>query len=53
MPNLRALYLFYLPITEAGLKNVAQLKELLMLNLSSTEFDLTQAKHLSGTHEPS
>ncbi len=48
MTKLRALYLFYLPVTDAQLKHVAGLKNLQVLDLSSTRVTNVGLKELVG-----
>ena len=51
LTNLRALYLFYLPVTDADLKHVAALKELQVLDLSSTRVTDAGIQYLAGLKE--
>jgi internalin A len=48
MTNLRGLYLFYLPVTDAQLKHLAGLKNLQVLDLSHTQVTDTGMKELAG-----
>jgi hypothetical protein len=48
LTNLRALYLFYLPVTDADLKHVAALKNLQVLDLSSTRVTDAGIRELAG-----
>jgi hypothetical protein len=48
LTNLSALYLFYLPVTDADLKHLATLKNLQVLDLSSTEVTDAGIKELAG-----
>ncbi len=48
LTNLRALYLFYLPVTDADLKHVAGLKNLQVLDLASTQVTDAGLKELAG-----
>jgi Leucine-rich repeat (LRR) protein len=48
LTNLRALYLFYLPVTDAELKLVAGLKNLQVLDLSNTAVTDLGLKKLAG-----
>jgi hypothetical protein len=48
MTNLRGLYLFYLPVTNAQLKHLAGLKDLQVLDLSHTQVTDTGMKELVG-----
>jgi hypothetical protein len=47
LTNLRALYLFYIPVTDADLKHVAGLKNLQVLDLSSTRVTDAGIKELA------
>jgi hypothetical protein len=48
LTNLRGLYLFYLPVTDAQLKHVAGLKNLQVLDLSHTQVTDAGLKQLAG-----
>jgi hypothetical protein len=48
MTQLRGLYLFYLPVTDAQLKHVAGLKDLQVLDLSNTRVTDAGLKELAG-----
>ena len=48
LTNLRALYLFYSPVTDAGLKHLAGLTKLESLDLSSTRVSDAGLKQLAG-----
>jgi hypothetical protein len=48
LTNLRALYLFYMPVTDADLKHVAALKNLQVLDLSATGVTDLGLKELAG-----
>ena len=47
LKNLRALYLFYMPVTDADLKHIAGLRELQVLDLSATRVTDTGLKELA------
>src|SRR5262249_51190766 len=49
--NLRALYLFYMPVTDADLKHFAALKNLRVLDISSTHVTDAGLKELPGLKE--
>src|SRR5262249_10152352 len=51
LTNLRALYLFYMPVTDADLKHLAGLKKLHVLDLSSTRVTDAGIKELAGLKE--
>jgi hypothetical protein len=48
LTNLRALYLFYMPVTDADLKHIAGLKHLQVLDLSATKVSGAGIKALAG-----
>jgi len=48
MTNLQAIYLFYLPVTDAQLKHLAGLKNLQVLDLSSTNVTDAGLRELAG-----
>jgi uncharacterized protein (TIGR03067 family) len=48
LTNLRALYLFYMPVADADLKHIARLKKLRVLDLSSTRVTDAGLKELAA-----